>query len=107
MRGCAYPVTGGRSATCARTSRPTARRCRSGSTRSRDALGDAELTAYELVPEVFGESSTRMMMSWALTIMLCFLTHLEQTGRVERVRSPDEQEPERWRGASLPRPRTP
>ena len=37
------------------------------------------------------------MMGWALTIMLCFLTHLERTGRVERVRTPDEQEPERWR----------
>ena len=37
------------------------------------------------------------MMSWALTIMLCFLTHLERAGRVERVKSPDEREPERWR----------
>ena len=37
------------------------------------------------------------MMSWALTLMLCFLTHLERAGRVERVKSPDEQEPERWR----------
>ena len=38
-----------------------------------------------------------MMMSWALTIMLCFLTHLERAGRVERVTPPDERQPERWR----------
>jgi glyoxylase-like metal-dependent hydrolase (beta-lactamase superfamily II) len=57
---------------------------------------DGEATAFDLVRQVFGEVDG-MMMSWALTIMLCFLTHLERAGRVERVRSPDEQEPERWR----------
>jgi glyoxylase-like metal-dependent hydrolase (beta-lactamase superfamily II) len=60
------------------------------------ALADTELTAYEVVPLVFPEFEPSMM-GWALTIMLCFLTHLEHTGRAERVRTPDEQEPERWR----------
>ena len=57
---------------------------------------DGEATAFDLVHRVFGEVEG-WMMSWALTIMLCFLTHLERGGRVERVRSTDEQEPERWR----------
>jgi glyoxylase-like metal-dependent hydrolase (beta-lactamase superfamily II) len=59
-------------------------------------LGDDEATAFDLVRRVFGEVDG-MMMSWALTIMLCFLTHLERSGRVERIRSPDGREPERWR----------
>jgi glyoxylase-like metal-dependent hydrolase (beta-lactamase superfamily II) len=57
---------------------------------------DGEATAFDLVRKVLGEVDG-MMMSWALTIMLCFLTHLEREGRVERLRSPDGQAPERWR----------
>jgi hypothetical protein len=38
-----------------------------------------------------------MMTSWLLTMVLCYLTHLERAGKVERVRTPDSQEPERWR----------
>ena len=34
------------------------------------------------LPSVFGEDLDRMMMSWALTIMLCFLGHLERSGKV-------------------------
>jgi glyoxylase-like metal-dependent hydrolase (beta-lactamase superfamily II) len=64
-----------------------------------DALGERECTAYELVPEVFGEEAARMM-SWGLTLMLCYLGHLERTGQAERVRSPDESEPERWRATA-------
>jgi glyoxylase-like metal-dependent hydrolase (beta-lactamase superfamily II) len=60
------------------------------------ALGDSESTAYDLVPRVFGEGLDRMMLSWALTIMLCFLTHLERLGRVERV-TPTDGRPELWR----------
>jgi glyoxylase-like metal-dependent hydrolase (beta-lactamase superfamily II) len=60
------------------------------------ALRDGETTAYDLVPRVFGEGVDRMMMSWALTIMLCFLTHLERAGKVERVTSSDGR-PELWR----------
>jgi glyoxylase-like metal-dependent hydrolase (beta-lactamase superfamily II) len=60
------------------------------------ALGDGEATAYDLVPSVFGEGIDTMMMSWALTLMLCFLTHLERAGRLERVTSSDGR-PELWR----------
>ena len=59
-------------------------------------LADRELTAFETVPLAFPEFEPSMM-TWALTIMLCFLTHLERTGRVERLRTPDGAEPERWR----------
>ena len=58
-------------------------------------LAAGEATAFELVARAFPEFDASMM-GWALTIMLCFLTHLERTGRAERVR-PDGQEPERWR----------
>jgi glyoxylase-like metal-dependent hydrolase (beta-lactamase superfamily II) len=65
-----------------------------------EALALDDATAFELVPRVFGEEVGGMMIGWALTIMLCFLTHLEHTGRVERVRSPDGREPERWRSCA-------
>jgi hypothetical protein len=58
-----------------------------------------DLTAYELVPVVLGEEFARMM-SWALTIMLCYLGHLEATGRVERVSGSDGSQPERWRATA-------
>jgi glyoxylase-like metal-dependent hydrolase (beta-lactamase superfamily II) len=64
--------------------------------RTLEALGGGEATAYELVARVFGEGLDRMMMSWALTIMLCFLTHLERLGRAERLTTSDGQ-PELWR----------
>ena len=60
------------------------------------ALGDGEATAFELVPQVFGDAIDGMMMSWALNLMLSFLTHLERAGRVERVTSSDGR-PEQWR----------
>jgi glyoxylase-like metal-dependent hydrolase (beta-lactamase superfamily II) len=60
------------------------------------ALGDGEATAFDLAPRVFGEGIDGMMMSWALTLMLCFLTHLERGGLVERVTSSDGR-PELWR----------
>jgi glyoxylase-like metal-dependent hydrolase (beta-lactamase superfamily II) len=62
------------------------------------ALDEGEATAFDLVPRVFSEFDSTMM-GWALTIMLCFLTHLERAGRVERVTSADGQ-PERWRTAA-------
>ena len=64
--------------------------------RTLEALGSEEATAYELVPRIFGEDLDRMFMTWVLTITLCFLTHLEQRGEVERV-TPSDGQPERWR----------
>ena len=69
------------------------------STRSRVRSPTRSSTAYEVVPLAFREVRAASMMGWALTIMLCFLAHLELTGRVERVRTPDEQ-------ASPPLPRS-
>jgi glyoxylase-like metal-dependent hydrolase (beta-lactamase superfamily II) len=68
--------------------------------RTIEALDNGEATAFDLVPRVFGEAFDGMMMSWALTIMLCFLTHLELAGRVTRVMPMDGQQPERWRAGS-------
>ena len=62
------------------------------------SLSTGEATAYELIPLTFPEFEPSMM-GWALTIMLCFLTHLERTGRVERVASSDGR-PELWRPAA-------
>jgi glyoxylase-like metal-dependent hydrolase (beta-lactamase superfamily II) len=54
-------------------------------------------TAYEVVSEVFGPEPDGMMTSWLLTMVLCYLTHLEREGRAERVKAPDREQPERWR----------
>jgi glyoxylase-like metal-dependent hydrolase (beta-lactamase superfamily II) len=64
-----------------------------------EALAGDEATAYEVVERVLGDGLDRMMMSWALTIVLCFLNHLERSGRVERV-TPSDGQPERWRRAA-------
>jgi glyoxylase-like metal-dependent hydrolase (beta-lactamase superfamily II) len=61
------------------------------------ALDERPLTAFELVPEVFDYELDPLMTSWLLTILLCFLTHLERSGRVGRVKPADSREPERWR----------
>jgi glyoxylase-like metal-dependent hydrolase (beta-lactamase superfamily II) len=58
-----------------------------------------EPTAYDLIPIVFGEELARMM-SWSLTLMLCYLGHLEATGRAERVSGSDGSQPERWRATA-------
>jgi glyoxylase-like metal-dependent hydrolase (beta-lactamase superfamily II) len=65
--------------------------------RAAAAIDGRELTAFELVPEVFGHGLEPAMASWTLTMVLCYLTHLERNGRAERVTPAAEQEPERWR----------
>jgi hypothetical protein len=69
-------------------------------------LGDGEPTAYELVPRAFGEGLDRAMMGWALTLVLCYLGHLERTGKAERISPPDGQAPERWRALAPTAART-
>jgi glyoxylase-like metal-dependent hydrolase (beta-lactamase superfamily II) len=64
--------------------------------RARSALTGRPLTAFELAPEVFDHELDPMMMSWLLTIVLCFLTHLEREGQVERLAPDSEREPEHW-----------
>jgi hypothetical protein len=55
-------------------------------------LRDGPATAYELAPGVYGDAFTPEVAGWLLTKLLCYLTHLEATGAVERL----EGEPERW-----------
>jgi glyoxylase-like metal-dependent hydrolase (beta-lactamase superfamily II) len=74
--------------------------------RTEQALASGPRTAYEMVPEVFERELEPMMMTWLLTILLCFLSHLERSGRVERITPGDSQHPERWR-ALAPSPGKP
>jgi len=53
-------------------------------------------TAFEVVPEVYGEPISPMTANWWRAETLCYLTHLEATGRAER----EPGEPERWRAAT-------
>jgi glyoxylase-like metal-dependent hydrolase (beta-lactamase superfamily II) len=61
------------------------------------ALDGRPLTAFEIVPEVFDRELDPMMMSWLLTMVLCFLSHLERKELVERVSPDSGQEPELWK----------
>jgi glyoxylase-like metal-dependent hydrolase (beta-lactamase superfamily II) len=56
------------------------------------ALQDGPSTAFDLLPAVYGEDFDRDMGGWLLTKVLCYLTHLEALGAVERLQG----EPERW-----------
>jgi glyoxylase-like metal-dependent hydrolase (beta-lactamase superfamily II) len=61
------------------------------------AITERERTAFELVPAIFGPDFEPAMASWALTMVLCYLNHLERIGQAERVTPLGEGEPERWR----------
>jgi glyoxylase-like metal-dependent hydrolase (beta-lactamase superfamily II) len=50
-------------------------------------------TAFDAVPQVYGQAITPMNANWWLSETLCYLTHLERCGRAERIPG----EPERWR----------
>jgi glyoxylase-like metal-dependent hydrolase (beta-lactamase superfamily II) len=60
------------------------------------AIDGEPLTAFEVVPRVFGDAITPMNASWWLSETLCYLRHLEATGRASRVAG----EPERWVAAA-------
>jgi glyoxylase-like metal-dependent hydrolase (beta-lactamase superfamily II) len=60
------------------------------------ALGDGPVTAFDLLPQVLGEELSDMMSSWALTMALCFLRHLEREQRARCVPPGAEGEPQRW-----------
>ncbi len=61
-------------------------------TRVRDALGGRELTVFEIVPHVYGDSLSQQNAHWLLSKTLCYLTHLQALGEVRRIAG----EPERW-----------
>jgi glyoxylase-like metal-dependent hydrolase (beta-lactamase superfamily II) len=58
-----------------------------------EVISNDPITAFDAVPLVYGEAITPMNANWWLSETLCYLTHLERTGRAERI----EGEPERWR----------
>lgn len=57
-----------------------------------DAVQEQPLTAFEIVPHVYGDALSRHNAHWLLSKILCYLTHLQVLGRV----SPIPGEPERW-----------
>jgi len=57
-----------------------------------DGLFGGPLTAFDLVPHVYGNSLAPQNAHWLLSKILAYLTHLEAEGKVERIAG----EPERW-----------
>jgi glyoxylase-like metal-dependent hydrolase (beta-lactamase superfamily II) len=56
------------------------------------AVGETPLTAFEIVPHVYGQSLSGENAHWLLSKVLCFLAHLRIEGRVRSLPG----EPERW-----------
>ena len=54
--------------------------------------GAEERTAFEVVPHVYGEQVTAANANWWLSETLCYLQHLEVTGRAKRLPG----DPVRW-----------
>jgi glyoxylase-like metal-dependent hydrolase (beta-lactamase superfamily II) len=54
------------------------------------------LTAFEAIPQVYGQAITPMNANWWLSETLSYLTHLEVTGRVQKTGGT----PERWETAA-------
>ncbi len=53
------------------------------------------ITAFDAVPLVYGEAITPLNANWWLSETLCYLRHLEVTGRARRTEG-EHGEPERW-----------
>ncbi|HEY4915713.1 MAG TPA: MBL fold metallo-hydrolase [Solirubrobacteraceae bacterium] len=60
--------------------------------RVRGALDGRELTGFEVVPYVYGDSLSQENAHWLLSEILSYLTHLEALGEAQRIAG----EPERW-----------
>jgi glyoxylase-like metal-dependent hydrolase (beta-lactamase superfamily II) len=63
------------------------------------AISEEPVTAYDVLPRVYEEAITPLTANWWLTETLCYLRHLEATGRAERV-DRGEGSAELWRGLS-------
>jgi glyoxylase-like metal-dependent hydrolase (beta-lactamase superfamily II) len=59
------------------------------------AIADGPLTAYEIVPRVYGEQLTQDTAGWWLSETLCYLQHLEREGSARRLGG----DRERWQAA--------
>src|SRR4051794_3616114 len=60
--------------------------------RVEEAVADGATTAFDALPRVYGEAVTPMNANWWLTETLCYLRHLEHSGRVARL----DGTPQRW-----------
>ena len=56
------------------------------------AVSSQPLTAFEIVPHVYGSALSQQNAHWLLSKILAYLTHLEKLGAVKRIPG----EPERW-----------
>ena len=56
------------------------------------AVGEQQLTAFELVGALYGDALSEQNGQWLLSQTLGYLTHLERTGAVRRIAG----DPERW-----------
>ena len=54
------------------------------------------ITAFDAVPLVYGEAITPLNANWWLSETLCYLQHLEVTGRAVRTPGELDGDPERW-----------
>jgi glyoxylase-like metal-dependent hydrolase (beta-lactamase superfamily II) len=60
----------------------------------RRAIADGPRTPFEIVPALVGEEApSQMMVSWGLSEVLCYLTHLERLGEAAAIEGED---PSRW-----------
>jgi glyoxylase-like metal-dependent hydrolase (beta-lactamase superfamily II) len=60
----------------------------------RSAIADGPRTPFEIVPALVGEEApSQMMVSWGLSEVLCYLTHLEGLGEAAALEGED---PSRW-----------
>ncbi len=59
-------------------------------------IADGPLTAYEIVPRVYGAGRDQVSVAWWLSETLCYLRHLELEGTVRRL----EGDLERWEDAT-------
>jgi len=57
------------------------------------------LTAFEILPKVYGQDVPPMLAQWLLTETLAMLRHLEVAGQAVRTVADDEIAPERWRAS--------
>jgi hypothetical protein len=57
-----------------------------------EAVSREPLSAFDVVPHVYGDALSQQNAHWLLSKILCYLTHLQATGLVQRIAG----EPERW-----------
>jgi glyoxylase-like metal-dependent hydrolase (beta-lactamase superfamily II) len=61
----------------------------------REAIAREPLSAFEVVPHVYGRALSEVNAHWLLSKVLCYLQHLEQRGAAARIPG----DPERWRAS--------